>query len=201
MSATATGAEPAVLGRAAYFVPRPPGSYVLVEGSNQDDDGWEARWCRIVSKTDKVYERRPAIPIDDPVDAILKRVSFAGQKEEARALESALELIELGRADLALELSEKASPDRAALATWTRVMALAAQRDSRVSVEALALAQAWLRPATSATSPNQALPRGHVLRALDAVLAIGADVKLTAIRTEVELAPEPDVYMDHGDAF
>lgn len=80
---------------------------------------------------------------------ILDRVSFADVKGEARALEGALELVGLGRPELALEICAKASPARRALATWNRVLALAAQQSEGAASEASALAEEWLRPADS----------------------------------------------------
>lgn len=185
----ASGAKPALV------VPWKAGRYTVVEG-HYDEEGGEARWCRITPHGRKEYAKRPAKAPRDPVQEILARISVAGPKEEARALEAALELIALGRADLALEISAKASAARRALATWTRVLALASQKDDSAAREATALAEEWLRPADSTEHPNQVLPRGHVLRALDAAGA-GAD-----LRARVAGAPEPDVFVaDTGGDF
>jgi len=97
-------------------------------------------------------------------------ISFEDAKHEAWALEAALRLVvEHARPDLALEICAKASPARRALATWTRILALAAQKDANAAKEATALAEEWLRPADSLESASQVLPRAHVLRAIDAV--------------------------------
>ena len=80
-------------------------------------------------------------------------------------------------------------------------MALAAQADPRTADEALALAAAWLEPATSVQSASQTLPRGHIVRALDAALSIEDNAKVQSTRAMVVAAPEPGVYVAGGDDF
>ena len=76
------------------------------------------------------------------------------------------------------------------------MLALASQQGDAAAREAAALAEEWLRPADSAEHPNQVLPRGHVLRTLDAA---GADA---CLRARVAAAPEPDVFVaDAGGDF
>ncbi len=187
--------DPASGSKPAFVVPWKPGRYTVVEG-HYDEEGGEARWCRITPLGRKEYARRPAEAPRDPVQEILARVSLSGPKEEARALEAALELIALGRPDLALEICAKSSAARRALAAWTRVLALASQQGDAAAREAAALAEEWLRPADSAEHPNQVLPRGHVLRALDAARADAG------LRARVAAAPEPDVFVaDSGADF
>lgn len=178
----------------AFTLPRKAGRYTVVEGFF-DEDG-EARWCRLVPEGRKTYAKRPPAPSEDPIERELARVSFAGPKEEARALEAALRIVDLGRPDIALDLCAKASPARRALASWTRILALAAQKSEAAPREAIALAEEWLRPADSVEHASQVLPRAHVLRALDAA---GAD---PALRDRVATAPEPDTFVpDGGDFF
>ncbi len=185
----ASGSKP------AFLLPWKAGRYTVVEGHYDEEHG-EARWCRIMLPGRREYAKRPAETPRDPVEEILERVSFVGPKEEARSLEAALELIALGRADLALEIAGKASAARRALATWTRVLALASQKNDAAVREATALAEEWLRPADRAEHPSQVLPRSHVLRALD-VAGAGAD-----LRVRVAGAPEPDVFVaDTGGDF
>lgn len=192
-SASAGDEEP------AFTVPRKAGTYVVVEG-HYDDDG-EARWCRIMAESvvaarRKKYAKRPTPAPVDPVEEELAGLSFDTPKEEAWALEAALRIVELGRPDIALEICAKASSARRALASWTRVLALAAQGDEAAAKEATALAEEWLRPADSAEHANQVLPRAHILRALDAAGA-------PELRARVVSAPEPDVFMSDagGDFF
>lgn len=183
----------------AFTLRWPPGRYVVVEGDYNDG---EARWCRIIPESlvagrRKKYAKRPIEPSRDPLAHELSRISFESPKHEAWALEAALRIVDLGRPDLALEICAKASPARRALATWTRVIALAAQKTETASEEASALAEEWLRPADSAEHANQMLPRAHILRALD---ACGAN---TALRARVVAAPEPEVFVSDmgGDFF
>lgn len=188
------GGDARSLGRDHFFVPLPAGRYVVLEGRDGEDD-YSAWWCRILPASKKKYAKRPTPQPSDPVADIMARVSFKDAVAEARALEDALELVTLGRAELALSLCDRASSDRRWLAAFTRVIALAATKDARAAGEASAVAEAWLRPADSRQAANQMLTRAQVLRALDAA---GADAEL---RARVVAAPEPDVFIDGGVDF
>jgi hypothetical protein len=181
----------------AFRLPRAPGRYTVVEGHVEGDG--EARWCRITPVGRKAYARRPSAPKVDPVEAELARISFATPIAEARALEAAVRLIGLGRPELALEICAKASPARRALAAWTRVMALAAQRDAAARDEVSALATQWLAPADSAEHASQVVPRAQLLQAIDVVSKLGSDGALDALRGRVVSAPEPEVFVPEGD--
>jgi hypothetical protein len=185
-----------------FRVPRRGGRYVLVEGRYEEDDGLEATWCRLVPRGKGNYRERPKPTPDDPVALILERLSFEDPKEEARSLEAALELVRLGRPEVALEICAKASPARRVLAAWTRIFALAAQRDEKARAEAMDLARSWLSPATSADATNQALPRASVLRAIEAALGVEEAAALREMHRRVSDAPEPEVFVpDGGDFF
>lgn len=191
--------KPGSLGE-QYYLPRARGRYTVVEGHVEGDG--EARWCRLTPHGTKTYRRRPPERRLDPVQSALARISFENAIAEARSLEVALELVELGRADLAIEVCAKASVARRALASWTRVVALAAQQNRAAQEEAVVLAESWLTPATSADATNQALPRNQLLRAIDAAIAIGDDARLAAVRAKVVASPEPDAFVpDTGDFF
>jgi hypothetical protein len=193
--------EPSPAGANRFFVPRPQGIYVLLEGQHEEQDGSESRWCRLLPKREETYQRRPEEPERDPVAEIVDRLSFADPKQEARALESAIELVQLGRPDLALDICAKASPDRHVLVAWTRVLALAAQGDPSAAREGIALAESWLSPAGSPLATNQTLSRADVLRALDAVLDRDGRPDVQSARARVAAAPEPEVFIPEGDAF
>ncbi len=191
---------PVSIGHLVFFVPLKAGRYVVLEGRSEDD---EVAWYRILRGKAADHARRPdaasqQASAEKEVAGIMARVSFADERKEARALEEARRLIELGRADLALELCDRASPQRATLANLTRVFALRALGRADAAVLATSLAEAWLAPATAADSVNQVLPRRQLLEALDAVAA--SDV--AAVRARVAAAPEPDVFVsDDGDSF
>lgn len=196
------GAEAGPVGGGRWFLPRAPGRYTVVEGHFDGDGDGEARWCRITPHGSAAYVRRPAEVKKDPVEEVLARISFDTPVTEARALEAALTLVELGRPDLALDVCAKASEARRALASWTRIFALAAQKAPAAQEEAIALAASWLAPASDATAPNQVLPRPQFLRALGAAAAQGENAALAAIRAKVEAAPEPEVFVaETGDFF
>lgn len=179
----------------------PAGRYVVSDGTHENDDGWETRWCRLAPPGRRKYAPRVERVAEDPVATIMARVSFATPEKEACALEDALELTQLGRPDLALELCAKASSSRRALASYTRIIALAGARDRQAAAEAVALAKAWLAPPTSADDVNQALTRARVLQAIDAALAVDQDATLSEHRARVVAAPEPEVFMPDGDTF
>jgi hypothetical protein len=192
---------PGAVGERWWYLPRAPGRYTVVEG-HFDGDGEEARWCRITPHGKKTYHRRPPNPTVDPVQAVLERISFSDPIAEARTLEYAVELIELGRPELALELCAKASEGRRVVAAWTRILALAALKDLAAEREAIALADAWLTPADSVLAANQVLPRAQLLRAMDAAaVVVEKSMALAAVRAKVAAAPEPDVFVAGGGDF
>lgn len=181
-----------------WFLPRAAGRYTVVEGHFEDE---LVTWCRLVPYGTATYLPRPKEDPVDPVQRVLDRISFADAVREARALEDALELVSLGRPDLALDVCAKASPARAALASWTRILALTAMKDRAAQSEARTLASKWLAPADSASSANQVLPRKQLERALEAAAALGPDPALDALRTKIAAAPEPEVFVAGGDDF
>lgn len=197
---TETASAPRTLAPNQLFVARPKGHYVLLEGALDDDDDGDNRWFRLVqAMSGATYDRRPPAPSQDKVEYMLARMSFASPVEEARALEIALELIALGRPDLAIEASAKASDDRKALANWTRILALAAQRSPLAEAECRELTEWWLAPADSTRAANQMLLRAQIVRALDSVLSISPSPALSALRARVVDAPEPTVFLASGD--
>lgn len=183
-----------------FFAPLASGTYLVLEGCSDDED---VRWYRLRKGKAASYERRPPSREESPEESrasevrdIMQRARFGDERQEARALEDALRLVELGRPDLALALCDQASPARRVLAGWTRLFALAALE--RPIVEPLTkLVEEWLSPPASSESANQVLTQQNILDLLDAATRAQHDVG--ALRQRVASAPSPDVFVS-GDA-
>jgi|GEM_PF-3763163 len=192
LSLATTPAAPKSVGHLVFFVPLPAGRYLVLEGHDEDD---ERSWYRIVRGNATSYASRLHSPEHDERKQIMARVSFADPKKEVRALEDARRLVTIGRPDLALQLCERASPERAILAGHVRIFALVELEPEHAGTLAISLAGRWLAPAKSVNSANQVLGRNQIMEALEVVPRTAAVRELLA---QVKTAPEPEVFIADG---
>jgi len=182
-----------------FFAPLAAGTYLVLEGRSDDED---LQWYRIRKGKARDHAPRPppGVEAGSEVAWRMARASFEDPRAEAAALETARELVELGRPDLALELCDKASPARRVFATWTRVFALAALDREPLAV-LRPLVEEWLAPATSAEAANQTLTKKDLLAAVAAVEKTASAAAAGDLRRRLEAAPAPDVFVAEGGDF
>lgn len=182
-----------------FAVPLPAGRYVVLEGT--DDE--EARWLRIRRGDPASYTPRPpdgprAPSPAERAAALLHEIltpKLAGKNVVATStLEKVKEIVTLDQAALLEKKVDELASTRPAYAQWLGILTRAAKGED-ATADLKRLTEEWLAPATSTKSANQHLGKAELIEAFAIVSGL-ADLK-----TKVENAPPPDVFVEEGDFF
>ncbi len=187
-----------------FMVPLPPGRYLVLEGS--DDDDPDVIWLRFRQGNPQDYQTRPekeeeAEESERVCELLheLEHVRISGKNFESERSKVAIvrELIELGGAKSIEERCNELTSNNPFFATWLQVLLLSATEGNAASLLE-ELAREWLTPASSAEAANQVLTRKQLLEGFSAV---PTTTTLEKLRKQVEAAPEPEVFVPDGDFF